>query len=181
MAVLTHIIAELGHAVGRLVGNAVPVEDPGVHPDAVAFAFQDQKLGIRADGVEVFLDEDFTLQVFPLQHEPVALQAGIALDFLCHEVQCFLLAGAHHVLAWIHIAETDARGHVDVAVDDARHDELPAEVGYLALIVREARLVAYIDKLAVLHHQGCRLRISRVCCEDFGILDNLVCFHIVLL
>ena len=138
MSVFAHIVAELGHAVGCLVGNAVAGEYPGVHPYAVAFALQYQEFGIGADGVEVFLDNVVAAQAFALQGESVAFHAWVLPDGLRHGVEGFLFAGAHDVFAWVHIGESDAGGHVHMAVDDARHDEFATEVGHFALIGRKA-------------------------------------------
>ena len=61
---------------------------------------------------------------------------------------------------------------MDMAVDDARHDELAAHVGYLSLIFCEAGLISHINKLAILHHQRSGLRGTLVRSENLSILDN---------
>ena len=134
MSVLTYIITEFGHAIRCLVSNVVSVKDLGVHPDAMALAFQNQEFSIRADGIEIFLHDVFPLQVLTLQNESVAFQARIALDALRHKVECFLFAGAHNVISCTHISESNTCGHMHMAVDDARHDEFPTQVGDFTLI-----------------------------------------------
>ena len=64
-----------------------------------------------------------------------------------------------------------------MAVDDAGHDELAAKVGDLPFVSRQAGLVAYIDKFAVLHHEYGRLRVVLVRSENLCVFDDLICFH----
>ena len=66
---------------------------------------------------------------------------------------------------------------MDVAVDDAGHDEFSAEVGDGAFKVLQACLVACINEFPVFHHQGRSLGIIMVRCEDFRIFEDFVCFH----
>ncbi len=134
MAVFTYKITEFGHTVGCLVGNAVPVKYLGVHPDAMAFALQNQQFGIGADGIQVFLHDVISIQAFTLQNKPVTFQARITLDAICHKVQRLLFAGAEDVFPRIHIGESDAGGHMHMAVNDAWHDELATKVDDLSLV-----------------------------------------------
>lgn len=64
-----------------------------------------------------------------------------------------------------------------MAVNDAGHDEFPAQVCDFAFIFGKACLIAHIDKPAVLHRKGRRLRVLFVRCEDFCISKKHICFH----
>ena len=154
MAVLSHIITELRHRILRFIRNSVLCKHPGVHPDTVSFSLQDQQLSVRTDGIQIFLCEELPLQVFPLQDKSVTLFPGIAFHIPVHKVQGFLPAGAHNIFSHIHVGKPDARRHMNMAVNDAGHDELPAEVRDLSLIVRKAGFVSHIDKFSVLHRKG---------------------------
>ena len=112
-----------------------------------------------------------------LQEEPVALLAGVLCDVALHEVERVLLAVRLEAQAEVRVLEPDAYRYVDVAVDDAGHDELAAEVADLALEAREAGLVAHVGELAVLHHEGRCLRIARIRRVDLRVPDDLVRLH----
>ena len=47
------------------------------------------------------------------------------------------------------VLKTYRNGYMDMAVDDAGHDELPAKVRDLALIRRKPGLVAHIDEYSI--------------------------------
>ncbi len=67
---------------------------------------------------------------------------------------------------------------MNVTIDNALHDELPAEVSHLAFIVRQTGFIAYIDELAVLHYLRTCLRLGLVRCENRCVLDYFICFHV---
>ena len=66
---------------------------------------------------------------------------------------------------------------MDMAVDDAGHDELSAQVRDFSLIGRKAGLVSHIDEFAVFYRQCSRLRPVFVRRKDFGVFYDFVCFH----
>ena len=68
-----------------------------------------------------------------------------------------------------------------MAVNDAGHDEFPAEVCDIAFIFGKACLIAHIDEFSVLHRKGGSLRMVLVRCENLCIFNNMVCSHILLL
>ena len=111
----------------------------------------------------------------------MTFQTWIVLDVLRHKVQGFLFAGANDIFTWIHICESDTGGYMHMAVDDARHDKLAAEVGNLALISRKTCFVSYIHKFTVLYYQGCCLKIVLICSKNLCVFNNLICFHVVIL
>ena len=179
MAVLTHIITELRHRILRFIRNPVLCKYPGVHPDTVPFSLQNQQLSVRTDDIQIFLCEDLPLQVFPLQNKSVTLFPGIAFHIPVHKIQRFLPAGAHNIFSHIHVGKTDARRHMNMAVNNTRHDELPAEIRDLALIILKSRLTAHIDEFSVLHHKSGCLRTVFVRREDLSVFDNHICFHVL--
>ena len=64
-----------------------------------------------------------------------------------------------------------------MAIDEAGHDKFAAEVCDLALIIGQAGLVAHIDELAVLYHQGRSLGVVFVGRKNVGIFNDYVCSH----
>ena len=64
----------------------------------------------------------------------MTLQTRIVLDACRHKVQGLLFAGAEDVFPRIHIGESDAGGHMHMAVNDAWHDELATKVDDLSLV-----------------------------------------------
>ena len=177
LAVLALIHAESGHGVRRVVGDAVALEHPGVHPHAVEFRFLNLHLGIRTDGVKVFFGERLAIQALFLQNKPIALPAGMLADKVGHKVKGFLLAVAGKALALFRVGESHGQGDMHMAVDDAGHDELAAQVRDLTFIGRKACLIAHIDEFSVFHYQSRGLGLVFVRRKDFGVLDDFVCFH----
>ena len=177
MPVLAHIIAESGHRVHNVVCNAVPRKGPGVYPDAVRFPFQDHDFGVRTNRVEIFLGNVVAVEEYALQKESVTIPAGIARDVVRHKIQGSLFAVTRDVRAHIRVLESSAHGYVDMAVNDARHNEFAAKIGNLALIGRKARLITHIDEFAILHHKGGCQRIVLIRGKDFCVFHNHICFH----
>ena len=68
-----------------------------------------------------------------------------------------------------------------MAVDDTRHQELSTEVGHLALVLRKAGFVAYINEFAIFYHQRTCLRVGLVRCKDVCVFDNKICFHVIII
>ena len=66
---------------------------------------------------------------------------------------------------------------MDMAVDDARHNESPSEVSDRPLIFRKPGLITYIDEFPVLHRNGRCLRMLAVRCENVRVFNNLICLH----
>ena len=132
---------------------------------------------VRTDRIKIFLCEVFSIQRCPLQHESVTLFAGVLPDIIRHEVQGFLFAGTIDPLPIFHILKSNAGGNMDMAVNDAGHDEFPAEVGNLSFVFRKSCLIAHIDKFSILHHKRARLRLVFICGKDFCVFDDLICFH----
>jgi hypothetical protein len=64
-----------------------------------------------------------------------------------------------------------------MAVDDAGHDELAAQVHHVTFVRRKACLIAYIDEFAILDGQGRGKGTLAVRREDFCVFDDFVCFH----
>ena len=147
----------------------------------MALRFYNQNLTVRADRVEIFLNDFLSLQTLHLQPEVVAFLTGMIPDMVCHKVQYILFSVAENVCPRVHIIKSNPQSDMDMAVDDAGHDKLPAEVGNLSFIGRKSCLVSYIDKFAVLYHKGRCLLMTQVRCEHFCISDNLICFHSFLL
>ena len=175
MAVPAHVVGQPRHGVGRVVGDAVQLEDLGVRPVAVYLVLEEHELGVRADPVELVHEDVLAAQELALHEEAVALLAGVLLDVVLHKVEGRLLAVRLDAQAELGVLEADARGDVHVAVDDAGHDEPPAEVADLALEVRKARLVAHVGELAVPHHEGGRQGLFLVRREDLRVLDDYIC------
>ena len=143
----------------------------------MSFPFLNLKLGIRADGVQLLLDNILTFQEPFLHVEPVALLPGVLFDIVRHDVQGSLLAVRLDPLSHWCVLKTHRNGDMHMAVDDAGHDELAAEVSDLPFVCRKAGLVAHIDKFAVLHHEGGRLRVVLVRSENLCVFDDLIYFH----
>ena len=177
MPVLAHIEGEARHGVRRIVRNAVSGKNPGVCPHAVTFRFLNQKLSIRADHIEIFFYDIVPIQDLFLHHESVAFFTGMLADIVRHDVQRFLFAVALNAFAHIRILKSNWQGYMDMAVDDAGHDEFSTEIGNFAIIGRKTGLVAHIDEFAVLYRKSSRLRIVLVRCENLRVLDDLICLH----
>ena len=74
-----------------------------------------------------------------------------------------------------------AQGHVDMAVDDARHNEPSPNVDNLSLIPGQPCLIPHIDEFSVLYHQGRGPGMIHICREDLSIPDYPVCLQAFLL
>ena len=134
VSVFAHKITESWYRIHRIIVDAVVLKHFGVHPVAVAFAFQKHQFAVRTDGVQVLLGESLSVQVFLLHHETVTRQTGILSDIVCHERQGALFPVTLKAYAQISVLESDTGGHMHMAVDDPRHDEFPTEVSDFSLI-----------------------------------------------
>ena len=144
----------------------------------MAFPFLDHELCIRADRVEIFLHDLLPVQEALFHVEPVALLTRILFYIVRNNSQRFLFAAAFNAHPRIRILKSDRHGNMDVAVNDAGHNEFSAKVGHLSLIIRKAGFIAHIDELSVFYRNGGCLRVVLICGEDFRILKNLVCPHV---
>ena len=94
------------------------------------------------------------MQKYTLQKEIVAFLSRIVLNVISDKVQSALLAVTKNVFAHVLILKSDWHGNMDMAVDNARHDEFSIQIHRLALIIRKPCLISYIDKSAILDHKG---------------------------
>ena len=177
VAVLAHVIGKSGDGIRRVVRNAVALKNLGVDPDAMSFAFLDLQLGIRADGVQLFLHDILSFQVRFLQEKSVALLAGMLLDIVRHHIQRSLLAVRFYPLSHRGVLKTYRNGNMHVAVDDTGHNEFAAQVLDLSLIILQAGFVAYVYKFSVLYNQSGCLGVLGIRSVDLSVLDNVVGFH----
>ena len=153
VSVLTHVIRQSRYRIRRIVRNAVPLKDLGIYPDAVSFPFLNLELGIRTDGVEFLLYDILSFKESFLHQESVTLLTGILFDIIRHHIQRFLLAVGLNPLSHGCVLKTYRNSYVHVAIDDAGHDELAAEICDLTFVGRKASFVAHIDELAVFYHK----------------------------
>ena len=178
MSILADIVAQARHGIRGVVRNAVPLKDLAVHPDAVSLRFLNLKLAIGTECIEIFFCDFFPLvQVLSVEQESVTFLAGVLCNIVGHTVQKPLLAPAQNLFADLRIFESDGQGHVHMAVDDAGHDELAAQVRHLAFVGLQAGFIAHIDEFAVLDGQGRGKGTLAVRREDFCVFDDFVCFH----
>ena len=92
MPVLAHIKAQARNRIGRFVRNAVPLQDFGVHPDAVSLRFLNLNLAIGTDCIEILFCNVIVMQILFVKYKPIARKAGIFLHKVHHIVQRFLFA-----------------------------------------------------------------------------------------
>ena len=86
--------------------------------------FLNLQFSIRTDRVQIFFCEVLTLQMLFVENIAVAILPGIFPDIVRNKIQGFLFAvtfnnrpkGAHQFVSGAH-------GYMDMAVDDAGHDE----------------------------------------------------------
>ena len=143
----------------------------------MSFAFLDLQLGIRADGIQLLLDDILSFQVRFLQEKSVALLAGMLLDIVRHHVQRSLFAVRLNPLSHGCILKTYWDGNMNMAVNDAGQNEFAAQVRDLSLKILEAGFVADINKFTVFHYQCSCLGVLLVGCKDLGVFNDVVSFH----
>ena len=177
MAVFTHVIRKARDGVRRVVRNAMALKNLGIHPDAVPLPFLNLQFRIRTNGVQLLLDDILSFQEPFLHVEPVPFLAGVRFDIVRHQLQRSLLAVRLDPLSHRCVLKTNGNGDVHVAVNNAGHDELAAQVLDLAFVTLQAGFIAHIHKFTVLYHQGRCQGLVLVRSKNFCVFDNLVRFH----
>ena len=143
----------------------------------MSLAFLNLQLGIRTDGVKLFLYDILTFEEPFLHYESVTLLARMLFDKLRHHGKCFLFAIRLKAFIDHCVLKTHGNGYVYMAVDDAGHDELAAEVGDFSFVIGKTCFVAHINEFAVLHHEGGCHWVVLVRGENLCVFDDLICFH----